>query len=352
MSWWTEFDLLWEDLVFLMAILETLLLLVRASIVAVVFALLYLGCRRAGTAPALAGLSTLLALPLVNVGLALRPQLFALVPFMLYLEGTRQPQRAGPALYGLPVVMLVWANVHGSFLFGIGLVGLALVARLYDVLRAPESARILRDPALRRLGIVLALSALAPWVSPHGLGALEYLRGLLAVAPGHRQLGGLQTEWLPTSLGAPGGPALFVSLLALLLLVYVAARRASGEPTRAWWQGTAERLRLLVFAWLALRWIRAIVWWGLVLPAPFAGLLQRALVGAPAGRAPPGRPAMNRLLLTLSLIAAIGSLPWWRAAVPGLAPEARAVVEASPLVDAAGLVLPAERAGQVFHYVA
>jgi len=329
-----------------------LLVVLRAAIVAVVFGLLYVGCRRAGAVPAVAGLCTVLALPLVNVGLALRPQLFALVPFVLYLEATRRPCRTGAALYALPLVMVFWANVHGSFLLGLGLVALALVGQLLDLLAAGAGGRIVANGGLRRLGGVLVASSLAPLVSPHGLRALEYLRSLLTVSPGHRQLGGLLTEWLPTSLATPGGVPFFVSLVVLLLVLYVNARWRTGRPRAAFGLGTAEAARLLTFAWLALRWIRAIVWWGLVLPAPLAGLLQRALVGKPAGPAPPGRPALNRLLLGLTLVLAVGSLPWWRARLPGLAPEARAVVEPSPLAAAADLVLPDARAGHVFHYIA
>src|SRR3712207_7661977 len=57
--------------------------------------------------------------------------------------------------------------------------------------------------------------------------------------------------------------------------------------------------RSLAFAWLGLRWIRGIVWWGLVLPAPLAGSLQRAFTGAAAARPSPGRPTTNALFVTL-----------------------------------------------------
>jgi hypothetical protein len=142
------------------------------------------------------------------------------------------------------------------------------------------------------------------------------------------------------------------SAVALVVLLYANGWCRTGSAHGALGLGTAEAVRLLVFAGLALRWIRAIVWWGLVLPAPLAGLLQRLLIGAPAGPASPGRPALNRLVLGLTLAVAVGSLPWWRTVVPGIPPEARAIVEPSPLAGAADLVLPAERAGQVFHYVA
>jgi hypothetical protein len=324
----------------------------RAAIVAAAFALLYVGCRRAGATPALAGLCTLLALPLVNVGLSLRPQVFALVPFVLYLEGTRRPPAAGRALYLLPVAMVFWANVHGSFVFGLLLVGIALVARLLDLVREGRPRRATADAETRALAILLLLSGLASLVTPYGLGFLAYLRDYMAVNPGHLAVGGLLTEWLPTSLVTPGGVPFFASALVLLVLLYLNARWRAGAPREPFGLGGAEALRLLAFGWLALRWLRAIAWWGLVLPAPLASLLQRALVGAPAAPASASRPAANRLLLVLILGVAVASLPWSRAALPGLSPEARAIVAPSPLVEAAERVEPEAAAGRLFHFVA
>jgi hypothetical protein len=328
------------------------LTVLRAALVAAAFALLYLGCRRAGAAPALAGLCTLLALPLINVGLSLRPQIFALVPFVLYMEGTRRPLAVGRALYLLPLVMVFWANVHGSFVFGLLLVGIALLARLLALAGAGRPRLIVADAGARALVVLLLLSGLAPLVNPYGLGFLTYLRDCMAVNPGHLGVGGLLTEWLPTSLATPGGLPFFASALALLGLLYLNARYRSASPRERFGLSTAEAFRLLAFGWLALRWLRAIVWWGLSLPAPVAALLQRALVGAPAGPAPLGRPPLNRLVLALTLAVAVGSLPGWREVLPGLSPEARALVEPSPLVEAADRVLPEDQSGRVFHYVA
>ncbi len=327
---------------YLLAGLEGLLVL-RAAVVGVAFVLLYSGCRRAGAAPALAGLCTLLALPLVNVGLSLRPQVLALLPFLLYLEGTRHVRAAGRALYLLPLVMVVWVNVHGSFLFGLGLVGIALVGRLVALVGMRQAQRARGDREVRALAVLLVLSTLALLVNPYGLDFLDYLRAYLAVNPGHTELGGLATEWLPTSLGTPGGPAFFVSLGVLAAALYLAGRRGLAA---------AEALRLIVFAWAALRWLRGIVWWGLVLPAPLAGLLQLAMRGAPADAAPRGQPVLNAALLTGCALVALGSLPGVRGALAGPLGTSVSVVEPSPLSEAVGYVLPEEVAGRVFHYIA
>jgi len=75
-----------------------LLIVQRAAIAAAAFGLLYVGCRRYGATPAVGGLCTLLAMPLVNVGLSLRPQILALIPFSsTWRERVtrRPPTRAG-----------------------------------------------------------------------------------------------------------------------------------------------------------------------------------------------------------------------------------------------------------------
>src|SRR5438067_11418303 len=141
-----------------------LLVVLRAAIAAAAFGLVYVGCRRYGATPAVGGLCTLLAMPLVNVGLSLRPQILALIPFLLYLEGTRHaaPPHSGWGRLrsSLPLVMVFWVNVHGSFLFGLGLAGIALLGRVAELLRRrlpllvrrgapPLSAREDEQPARR-----------------------------------------------------------------------------------------------------------------------------------------------------------------------------------------------------------
>jgi hypothetical protein len=350
-----------------------LLIVLRAAIAAAAFGLLYLGCRRYGATPAVGGLCTLLAMPLVNVGLSLRPQILALIPFLLYLEGTRHAAPAhsgwGRLRRGLPLVMVFWVNVHGSFLFGLGLAGIALLGRVAELMvrRLPllvprrgtwqptllgddQSAGRLRlttlrlEPELGGLAWLCLLSALALLVNPYGIGFLGYLRDYLTVNPGHGELGGLLTEWQPTSLDTPGGPAFFVSVLVLLGGVVVVRRRLLRDPLLL-----AEAGRLLTFGTLACRWIRGIVWWGLVLPAPLAGVLQRAL-------APPGptavrltSSALNGALVGLAGLVAVASMPWWRSSLGG---EAVVTLEPSPVIAAAAGLAADSPPGHPFHYIA
>jgi hypothetical protein len=266
-------------------------------------------------------------------------------------------------------MMVFWVNVHGSFLFGLALAGIALLGRVAELgwrqlsrlepgpaarhpahgeparpgTRAALAGRRL-DPEVRDLLLLCLLSALALLVNPYGLGFLGYLRDYLAVNPGHGELGGLLTEWQPTTVDTPGGPAYFVSLLVFAGVVLVGWRRLPRDAS-----ALTEALRLLAFGVLACRWIRGIVWWGLVLPAPLAGSLQHAL-GVPrqAERRATGSP-VNAWLVGLAGVVAVASLPWWRS---GLAGEASATIEPSPVIAAVDRLVAEAPPGRPFHYIA
>lgn len=145
-----------------------LLVVLRSAVVTSVFVVLYVGCRRLGARPVIAGVRTLLAFPIVNLGLSLRPQLLALLPFVLYLEATRHPQSWGRLTLVLAAVMVFWTNVHGSFVFGLILVALALLGRVLDLTLRGERRHALADRDVRTLAALLVASALAALVvNPH-----------------------------------------------------------------------------------------------------------------------------------------------------------------------------------------
>jgi hypothetical protein len=70
-------------------------------------------------------------------------------------------------LYWLPVLMLLWVNLHGGFLLGFALLGAYFVGGSIEYFTVPGN----RDAIgiwLRRLGLVAALSLLATFVNPYG----------------------------------------------------------------------------------------------------------------------------------------------------------------------------------------
>src|SRR5664280_2997585 len=101
---------------------------------------------------------------LVGIGaLALRAQLFGVVCYVLVVA-LLADRRARPRLaFVVPLVVLAWANLHGSFFLGVGAAALAFLADL----RAPT-------PVMRRSLVLLVLTAVASVVTPFGPGSWSY----------------------------------------------------------------------------------------------------------------------------------------------------------------------------------
>jgi hypothetical protein len=133
------------------------LLLFRALLAGVTFACIYATCRRQGVGVRIAALLTLAAFSVVAIALGLRPQAIGMALFavLLYLVWDRNahPER----LWAVPVMVLVWANIHGSFFFGPLVLGLAWLEDLYDHVRRPHRTLL--------IGLV---SAVAACVTPFG----------------------------------------------------------------------------------------------------------------------------------------------------------------------------------------
>jgi len=276
-------------------------LVLRGALLVATTALVYAICRWYGAHTAAATGACGLALLSVVGGAAIRPQLFALPLFALFLLATTAAAGRAWTLGALPPAMAAWANLHGSFPLGIGLVGLALAGR---ALALPPRAWA-GDRPLRRLALLVALCGLAPLANPYGLGLVPWLVDYLRYNTGATGLATLSEEWLPTSVGTAHGVLFFlqVALLATLLV------RVGPPPA-------ADCLRLLGFAALALQALRSTVWWALVMAPVLAWALTRLASGARApalgGSDRRGVPVVNALLVGCFGLVALLALPWLR----------------------------------------
>jgi hypothetical protein len=70
-------------------------------------------------------------------------------------------------LLWLPVIMLLWANLHGGFLLGIALCGIYLIAGLIRYFSDKEDRQKI-GPGLKRLAVASLFSLLATFVNPYG----------------------------------------------------------------------------------------------------------------------------------------------------------------------------------------
>ena len=138
----------------------------------------------------------------------IRPQLLAeplfAVLLWLLVDDVRAPTRR--VLWAAPLILVVWANVHGSVLLGSGLLLLAVAYSVGQMAR-----RSVFD--MPRVAWLISVAVVAPFVNPYGPRLLDYYGSVLGNGAFSRYL----SEWqhsTPTS--APFGFAGVIIVVALL----------------------------------------------------------------------------------------------------------------------------------------
>ena len=206
----------------------------RAALVGAIFGMTALIAVRRGLDVRTAAIVSLLAFVVAAPALALRPQLLGMVCFaavlLLVVARREQPQR----LWLVPLIVAVWANLHGSFFLGPLVVGLAWLEDRHD-----------RRPDERRTLIVAAVSVVAACLTPTGPLVWVYAAGLSSNPSVTARI----TEWQPTSLRDVPGLLFFASALAVVVLIARSGRRIPW-PTLAW-LGVFFVIGLLGLVWIA-----------------------------------------------------------------------------------------------------
>lgn len=183
------------------------------------------------------------ALAVIAPGATFRPQLFTMlflaVELALLLRGDRR-LRAGATptlpleLAVLPLLLLVWANLHGGFLVGLGLFGMYVGVTLADSLLAlaRQQSPLLSVRRMVALATTGLLAVAAPLVNPYGVELYVYLAQTLDM---HGEI----SEWHPVAL-------LSGEFLRFKLLCALAALASAALWT--WRRG--ERAEITLLAWM------------------------------------------------------------------------------------------------------
>ena len=301
------------------------LVVLRAILVGIAFGLLFDLCRRRAASVRVAAWLTLAAFVCAAITLGLRPQLFGIALFagVLWLVARRH-DAPGAAWLVVPLV-IAWANVHGSFVLGPAVVGLALVE---DLVR--------RDRRWRATAVLLLGSVVATVVSPFGIRNWTYVTGISTNSVITKRI----TEWQPTSPLTVEGALFFLSIVLVAAFLVAASRRGRRVPPTAF-------LWLVPFAALGVWAVRGLAWWPFVAAATVAAIAG----GAPAPAARPERVEptivrrLNAAIAVVLVLAGIAALPSWRPRDPGLQAPAGVVGTAPSGITAAlrDLVKPGDR---------
>jgi hypothetical protein len=312
---WT--DQQWGAQVILAAVHQlagwTGLVLLRAALIGIIFGCLFtIGVRR-GLGLRRAAWLTLAAFLVSAVALGLRPQLIGMALFAIVLLLVSDRREHPGRLWAVPFIVLLWANVHGSFFLGPAVLGLAWLEDLHD-----------RSPLVHRTLLVGALSTLAACVTPFGPSVWLYAVGLSTNPAVTARI----TEWQPTSLRTIPGILFFASALAVVVMM---ARRGRPTPwpTLAW---------LGFFFTIGLYAIRGVAWWPLGAVAAIAGVVVTGPALDPERPTPSGTPLMRRLNLVVAgaiVVAGIALVPLWRPSDPALGAPVGVVGNAPPGITVA-----------------
>jgi hypothetical protein len=266
-------------------------LTVLRALLAVVMAVALLATARLrGCTPRTASIVALIAFLVTAPALALRPQMFAIALFTALIALVASRERHPRAYLVAPVLVVVWANLHGSFVLAPLLFGYAW---LEDV--------AMRRP-WRRSAAVLVAGSLATLVNPFGPAVWAYAAGI-GSSP---VIAGRVTEWQHTSPLSGEGALFYLSLLAVIALAWK-RRSLLAWPDAPWLAGLA-----LLGAWA----VRGDAWW------PAGALLVAAKAVASTGPVK-ARPPVPRLAARLNVavaailaLAIVAALPWWRPSDP------------------------------------
>lgn len=135
--------------------------------------------RRQGAQPLWsAGLAIVAAMGL-GMGVAPRPQVLSYALFALELLILTMARKDERWLLAIPPLMLFWANVHGSFLAGLGILALDValstaVASSFFSLAKGRRLVVTQPLAFKKGAAVLAASVAAACVNPHGPALFSY----------------------------------------------------------------------------------------------------------------------------------------------------------------------------------
>lgn len=262
----------------------------HAAAVTTFLGLMALAVKRAGGCNTPAVLTILLLVPVMFLTFGVhRPQMLGLMMFAAVLATVSRPEPPRRVMWTLPLLLTVWANLHGSFAVGIVLLGVTAAGRAVDAARVGKSVRsAFTDVSLRRLVIGTALAVVAvALLNPYG--PKLYLAVLtFGSNPNLKYL----MEWEPLRAAelAPGTLVYWGLLAANLIAAAVGFRSVS----------FARLLVVLAFAVPPHLQQRMLVWfvtvgvWGL--------MAQLAAIAVRRGWAAPPIPPNLRLTVVTALL--------------------------------------------------
>lgn len=207
-----------------------------------------------------AALAVYVAFKLGEVHFILRPVLFAFPLFVIvvaYAFRTYRGQLPARKLFWLPIFFLLWANLHPSFILGLGVLIILWLALLIDEVCGFPSSRKVRLSVL----ICLMVSILATFINPYGY---ELHRSIFALGSS-TFFQKFHMEWLSPDFHESVAQLFGIVLATFFVGIYIGQRPAH-------WK-SFELLMIAAFAALSFQAVRIFPFFGIVAAIPLAEVL-------------------------------------------------------------------------------
>jgi hypothetical protein len=253
--------------------------LLKAAIVSIVTVLIWTALARVRLAVRLT-IFLVLCVGTIHMWANIRPQLWSLL--CLALVGRILGSKTTRLRWWLPLIFAFWANCHGGWVLGLG------------VLAVWAAASIVHTPAAWRAWVaVFGASAIATLCNPYGWRLWEFVGRTVRMA---RSI----EEWQP--LWRAPGLNWLPWILAVVAVLWLVFGRRSGE-----WLATGLALVMLAFGAVRVQRIESLfVVTTAILLAPW----MAAAWPAAAGSAPP-RMGRAHVLTRVTALVGIGTLAGW-----------------------------------------
>jgi len=152
------------------------LIVLCAALVAAAFVVVYRTCREAGATAAAAYGATTLGVIATASYVSQRPGMASFLLAAIFWRAVLRHRRGEPVrLWLLPVLLIVWANVHVLFFVGIAWLW---AAALWGAAEATLGRTPARAGSWHALALTAAAATVAPMVNPYGLTLLQHVHDL------------------------------------------------------------------------------------------------------------------------------------------------------------------------------
>lgn len=196
------------------------LALFNALLLAGICIILWQSFRRKGILAA--SMVVLLFAPFLRDFSGVRPQVFSFfftLLLLVILEGCIEDEKKMKRIWFVPLIMIMWANMHGGFLFGNLILVMFAVPEVFNVLRRGA------EPSRRKTSLVFCsvclVSLAASYLNPNGFDALPIALNPENISYGSRKVADYHSlmELFYLNPDVPGAAFLFWIFLGYVLII-------------------------------------------------------------------------------------------------------------------------------------